>query len=302
MLRSIQISNFQKHKKLKIDFDKITTILGPNDRGKSAIFRAIRWLTLNTPSGKRFIRHGADNCSVVLVTDKNEVKKTRAKSQHYYVDGKKLSAFGRDVPKQVKKALRIDETNFQNQLDGPYWFSLSSNELTKKLNEIVDLTYLDEIQKESKKRIQQEKTIIKYLEDENTHLAKLIKQDEWVVEAKKLSDQIKKLQEQLDEIDEENDRIEQLIKRHKEIRGPSKDILEYAEQLKEYRREADSKAEKFRHLENLVSEYTKEDESCQMLQDTLRVLKSKKPRKLRCPHCSKTIKPESLQSQMSTSE
>jgi exonuclease SbcC len=44
MIQKIKISNFQKHKELEINLDKYNLIIGPSSAGKSAIFRALRFL------------------------------------------------------------------------------------------------------------------------------------------------------------------------------------------------------------------------------------------------------------------
>jgi exonuclease SbcC len=44
MIKKIKISNFQKHKELEINLDKYNLIVGPSSAGKSAIFRALRFL------------------------------------------------------------------------------------------------------------------------------------------------------------------------------------------------------------------------------------------------------------------
>lgn len=54
----LRIQNFQAHKDTTIEFDRITTIVGPSDIGKSAVLRALKWVAKNEPNGTSFVRDG----------------------------------------------------------------------------------------------------------------------------------------------------------------------------------------------------------------------------------------------------
>lgn len=54
----LRIQNFQAHKDTTIEFDCITTIVGPSDIGKSAVLRALKWVAKNEPKGTSFVRDG----------------------------------------------------------------------------------------------------------------------------------------------------------------------------------------------------------------------------------------------------
>ena len=59
MLTSLTIKNFQSHKDSTLQFSpNVNVILGHNDSGKSAIFRAIDFVVFNSLSGDSFVRHG----------------------------------------------------------------------------------------------------------------------------------------------------------------------------------------------------------------------------------------------------
>lgn len=144
MITKIELSNFQRHKKLKIDLGQITTIVGPSDSGKSAIIRALRWSMLNRPSGSVFTRHGAEQCVVALNTESGRVVRSRGKSKNTYtLDDQEFTAFGADVPTPIAEALGVVADNFQGQHDAPYWLGLSPGKLSKSLNEVVDLSVMD---------------------------------------------------------------------------------------------------------------------------------------------------------------
>jgi hypothetical protein len=59
----VHIENFQAHESVDIDIEKLTMIIGPNDTGKSAVFRAITF-PIENEAGDWFIRSGCDNTRV----------------------------------------------------------------------------------------------------------------------------------------------------------------------------------------------------------------------------------------------
>jgi exonuclease SbcC len=146
-IKRITLKNFQKHKKRTIVLDPhITTLVGPSDVGKTAFIRAVRWVVFNRPSGNRFIRRGSKRASVIITTDKAKVVRKKGKQNAYVVNGKLLTAMKSKVPGLVTKKLKLGPSNFQNQLDGPFWFALSPGQAAKALNDLADLSVLDRLQ------------------------------------------------------------------------------------------------------------------------------------------------------------
>lgn len=147
----ITLINFQGHKKLVIDLEPCTTIIGPSDSGKSSIIRALRWVCLNKPSGIEFLRHGSKNVSVSLWVDGTKVLRKRNTTNNIYsmlVDGEKEAriyrSFVRGVPTDIEEVLRVSDYNFQSQHDSHFWFSLSPPQLSKELNKMVQLDQMDD--------------------------------------------------------------------------------------------------------------------------------------------------------------
>ncbi|MDR3181732.1 MAG: AAA family ATPase [Planctomycetaceae bacterium] len=86
MLKHLDLRNFQNHRKLHIDFGKITTITGCSDSGKSAIIRAIQWLCFNNLRGSSFITHGQDKCLVsVEIADYGSVSRIKTPKRNSYI-------------------------------------------------------------------------------------------------------------------------------------------------------------------------------------------------------------------------
>ena len=144
MLTRLILKNFQRHKDLTINLDSVTALLGSTDCGKSSCLRALRWLSLNRPSGDSFIRRGAKTCSVELQVDGHTITRERGGGKNTYtLDSKEYAAFGQDVPEEIQKVLNLDEGNFQGQHAPAFWFSRTAGEVSRELNQIVNLSLID---------------------------------------------------------------------------------------------------------------------------------------------------------------
>jgi len=146
MIEKIIITSFQAHGKLVIEFDRhVTTIVGSNDVGKSAALRALRWVCLNQPSGDEFIKWGSPVAWVKLYVDGHTVVRKRGdKINSYKLDDKEFRSFGVGaVPDEIAKVLQINELNFQQQIEPPFWFTESAGQVSKQLNQIINLGSID---------------------------------------------------------------------------------------------------------------------------------------------------------------
>ncbi len=147
MIESIRIKNFRIHDKKVVEFDPlITTLVGKTDSGKSAALSAVRFACLNKPSGDAFIRHGQSDTTVTIRVDGHVVKRSRGgRGNLFELDGRTFNAFGSDVPDEIAAVLNMDEENFQRQIEGPFWFTLTPGEVSKRLNRIVNLELIDRV-------------------------------------------------------------------------------------------------------------------------------------------------------------
>ena len=184
MFKTLYIQNFQTHTKTKIDFSAgVTTIVGPSDIGKSAILRALRWLCLNNPQGSAFITEGEDGAAVKLVVDDTTITRRRTNNENLYrINDQVYKAFGSGVPDAVQQTLSVTELNFQEQHDSPFWLSLSASEVSRQLNEIVDLSIIDKALSNASKATRHAKKELQICEQR----LKKAKQDrddlEWIFE------------------------------------------------------------------------------------------------------------------------
>jgi len=149
-ISKLTLKDFQCHERLTIRFSPtVTTLIGPNDAGKSAIIRALRFIAANQPSGLGFVRRSnsklSRNLKANLTVDGHTVKRIRGeRTNTYRLDGRRFAAFGRGkVPDEVDKLLNISEVNFQRQMETPFWFSDSAGQVSKKLNQIINLDAID---------------------------------------------------------------------------------------------------------------------------------------------------------------
>lgn len=116
MIKSIELINFQRHKKLKLSLkDSFNCISGSNQRGKSSIVRGLYWLFTNSPAGDwmcRIDKNGNTHTATVKIVldDDTVIKRIKGKTINCYtVDEKEFHSVGRNVvPEPVKVALGLD--------------------------------------------------------------------------------------------------------------------------------------------------------------------------------------------------
>jgi energy-coupling factor transporter ATP-binding protein EcfA2 len=145
MIEKLKLTNFQAHRKLEIEFDpKITTIMGRTDSGKSSIIRALLWIIQNKPVGHAFVRRGKKKTTVRLVVDGKELVRQKGSDINIYKwCGEQYKSFGNGVPDDIALFLNLSNLNFQRQHDAPFWFSETAGQVSRNLNEIVDLDVID---------------------------------------------------------------------------------------------------------------------------------------------------------------
>jgi len=136
---------FQSHKKVRVDFDQYaTTFVGASDAGKTAVLRALVWVMLNRPNGIAFVKDGEKYSLVKIKVDGHWVTRKRGKGCNVYtLDGKVYKAFGNAVPPDIATLLNVSDVNFQRQHDSPFWFTDTPGQVSRNLNQIVNLSVID---------------------------------------------------------------------------------------------------------------------------------------------------------------
>jgi len=193
MLNKIEIRNYSTNKKLDIEFGpNVTSLIGSSYTGKSAALRALKWNITNKPSGDNFINWDAEKTSVRITFDDNKkVIRRKGKGMNLYKLGKKeFKAFGNEVPKEIREAFNMSAINFQGQHDAPFWFCETAGEVSRQLNNIVNLNIIDttlaniaslirktntaiEISQDKLKEITTKKKELAYIKDIDTDLKHL---------------------------------------------------------------------------------------------------------------------------------
>ncbi len=170
MLTKLKIQNYQKHSDLEIKLEPITVVVGRTDSGKSAIARAIRWVTLNKPNGTQIVKRGEKETKVGLKFDDNQtlVKRRTKTTQTYKLGNETYKAFGKDVPEPISDRLGIGELNFQQQHDSPLWFNEPPGKVAEHLNEIFDLKIIDKVLTAAKKKTTQIAAALQVYADDYT--------------------------------------------------------------------------------------------------------------------------------------
>lgn len=201
-MKKVRIQNFQCHEDLEIEFDKITTIVGPTDGGKSAVYRALKWVMLNVPRGDRFIRRpkGKHTATISLDVDNKTIKRIRGKDINLYqMNNQKYKSFVYDVPVDIVKFLNVSALNFQDQHDPPFWFTLTAGEVSRNLNQIIDLSLIDTSLSNIDSMARKAKTEVDIIQDRIKTLKIEGKKLKWVLKADKELKQIEEYQKRLAE-------------------------------------------------------------------------------------------------------
>lgn len=196
MFESLSLTNFQRFRKFSFDFGKeATSIVGKSDEGKSTIIRALRWICLNE-APKNLIHHGTDFVRGKLKVDGHTIiRKKSNKVNCYILDGKKFSAVKKDVPEEIQSILNVTEVNFQSQLEPHFWFSKTSGQVSKELNQIVNLGVIDQSLFNVASRRRKEKVREEVIRDRLRQANDKTKELEWVIEADEQLQQIEYLQD-----------------------------------------------------------------------------------------------------------
>lgn len=154
MIEYVHMINFQKHADKRVSFiDGVNYILGQNGDGKSTTLRALCWVAMNDGSSKSFRRtymedgklKTASETSVTVGIDGHTVKRVYSASKNeYYLDGEKLTGFGRDVPSSVSKLFRMSSINVSKQFSPLFLVDETSGGVIAE--ELANIASLDEME------------------------------------------------------------------------------------------------------------------------------------------------------------
>lgn len=215
MLKWMRIRNFQSHKDTKIRFEPgVNVIVGPSDKGKSVIVKALEWVRTNSPGNIESILNWNDPAGKVLVrvgTDRGVVERLRGKGTGTFkVNDELFSKFGSRVPESVAGVLGLGENNVQSQLDRHFLILDPPGEVSRKLNRITKLENLDIALAELRRRKTDRQQNIEDLTGSVEKLTSLLSQENLEV--------LEKAKDARFWIDIQRSRIKRLTQKQMEVR------------------------------------------------------------------------------------
>jgi len=294
MLTKIEIRNFQCHEKLQIDLAPITTIIGPNGAGKTGVLRAIHWAVFNRPSGTAFIKQGHDKARVRVTVDGYTVERSRTKAGNQYVlDGDTFSAIGSDVPPEIAAVFKARPENFQGQLDPPFWLGLTPGQVSKELNEIVNLGLIDTSMAFVDSELRKQKASAQIITERITEASALVDSLAFAPEMDK----------QLRALEQKSAKVEEITGRVVEFEEAVGTLECSRSRMNKLRRKADAGSalaalmdkiddyeSNMKLIENILDSYAKAEKTSHERRSTLAAHENELSRLLkdRCPVCGRT--------------
>lgn len=176
-ISKVIINNFQAHEHFEEEFENFTAIIGPSDKGKSSIFRAMVWCLYNSPSGDDFITRGKNKCSVTVIFNNGlQITRARGTGHNYYeitqADGNKihLEGFGTGPVDEVVNAHGMRELdyfgekqalNLCRQLDRPFFLGETPTTRAVMIGHLANTEVVDLSIKNTSSDIRQAKASLK---------------------------------------------------------------------------------------------------------------------------------------------
>lgn len=259
MLEKAVVRRFQKHKKVIVKFGpRVTVLVGETDAGKSTFLRALLFAFFSRWK-PAYHRHGATATSVELHIDGHKIVRKKGKGVNaFYLDGKKLSAVGKNgVPPEVARVFNISPANVQSQLDPPFWFSETPGAISKKLNKIVNLELIDESLANAGAGVREADRRLKDAREELRVAKQNEEKSRWVDDFLVRAAEVVKLAKLAEEKQEECEELESLVKsvrRHGRTVRALEKAVRCGEEAVAAGRETFILDDQCRQLEELVSQ------------------------------------------------
>ncbi len=198
-ITSLELFNFQRWDHLLLELDSsVTTLMGFSDAGKSTIIRALGWLAFNQPSGDAFIHWGCQSAKVRATIDDHKLTRVRGnKGNAYILDGQRFDALGREVPPAVSQLLNVQAVNFQFQHDSHFWLADGPAQISRNLNQVINLQEIDEVLQRAAAEVRQAKATVEVCEARLASARTKKQSLKWVVEFDRILVQVETTQTRL---------------------------------------------------------------------------------------------------------
>ncbi|MCK4358981.1 MAG: AAA family ATPase [Candidatus Cloacimonetes bacterium] len=241
-IKKLQIKNFQAHKDTTLEFDEgLNVITGATNTGKSSILRALKKVIRDTPGGNNFVNIDEKECVISVETENNEItrhiaisSKGDTKTNEYILNDELFAKFGKEVPIEIIRALRMPEIdfdsikvdlNFADQLEGPFLLSSTPSLKAKVLGKLSGVDVLDRAIIQTNKCLRKTSNEVKSdtvsIEKLNQELSEFI--------------DISKCEKELDDLNQSLNKIEQdllLLEKLKGFKNSLDDVVKRGKKIK----------------------------------------------------------------------
>lgn len=177
MIKTIKIKYFQSLGDIVLELHSgLNVLAGATKQGKSAIVRSAEWALRNSLRGLGFRpqvkKDTVSLCEITFDNDefvrreRNEKSGDKGVNQFISSNNPPLSALRTEVPEEISRITMMDDLNIQGQEDERFLIGkgTSAGEVSKRLNEIVGLTIIDDIQDRAKEKLKGEKDKLETVE------------------------------------------------------------------------------------------------------------------------------------------
>jgi len=159
-ITKFKICNYKSHSDTEMEFDRVTSIIGSNDSGKSSILKALKMLLFNGNFPSTHIRNGVNFASVELTTDSgSNILRTNTKGKSAITitkNGFKNSFVGkRDVNSFIEKETGVrlvqleegkppENLNYVGMNETAFLINESAQSVQKKISSIIGASDIED--------------------------------------------------------------------------------------------------------------------------------------------------------------
>jgi DNA repair exonuclease SbcCD ATPase subunit len=200
------------------------------------------------------------------------------------------------VPEEIANILNLCDDNFQGQKEGQYGFSLTPGQLSKKLNDIVNLSAIDRTLANAAKAVRKGKSKVEHTQERVAAAKKVKKSLAWVPGMVKELKGITKLNDQKQRLEYEVELLERLIAEATKLekRRLQFDYVGFKKEVKEIDamiKKVSKYTKDIEKLESLIAQCTNLGERQCLARKKLTRIENQLHRKMkgRCPLCGKDL-------------
>ena len=267
-IQEIIIKNFQSHKDTRLQLHEfVNALIGDSDGGKSAVFRALKWLFKNEPKGDEFRSHWGGDTEVAILLDSGQwAGRLKGTNKNiYYIDDQEYAIDrGGSVPKVVSDLLNLGSVNFQAQMDSAFLLSQTSGNVGRFLNQIADLDIIHRTETNIKSVLSKEKAELAGIETDVKELTEELSAFDWLDEA---DEKVLELEKRETEIQVLADDIYWLEETAQEIESIESDIVSLSAVLG-----SEKQVEKMTGLKAAIYEEGKEIDALTLLSKKIEII------------------------------